>query len=62
MIGGKETSNANAAANIITTEIDPFTGRKVKKVLRIKSANQRKGETVLKEEGMIDLGDLFRVK
>ena len=62
MIGGKESSNANKSTDIITTEIDPFTGKKVKKVLRIKSSNQRKGETVLKEEGMIDLGDLFRVK
>ena len=61
-IGGQESSNSNKSTNIITTEIDPFTGKKVKKVLRIKSSNQRKGETVLQEEGMIDLGDLFRVK
>lgn len=61
-LGGFESQNSNNSAKIITTTTDPFTGEKVSKVLRIKSTNQRKGETVLREELMIDFGDLFKVK
>jgi hypothetical protein len=61
-LGGFESQNSNNSAKIITTTSDPFTGEKVSKVLRIKSTNQRKGETVLREELIFDFGDLFKVK
>ena len=61
-LGGFDSQNSNNSAKIITTTIDPFTGEKVSKVLRIKSTNQRKGETVLREEQLFDFGDLFKVK
>ena len=61
-VGGYSSQNSNSSAKIITTTTDPFTGEKTTKVLRIKSTNQRKGETVLREEQLFDFGDLFKVK
>ena len=61
-LGGQESKNTNSSAKIITTTTDPFTGEKTSQVLRIKGTNQRKGETVLREEIIIDFGDLFQVK
>ena len=37
---------------------DPFTGKKVTKVVRVKSRNQRKGETVYSEGLTLDLGEI----
>ena len=39
----------------IRMEKDPFTGESVKRTLKIKSRNQRKGETVYKEQSTNDL-------
>ena len=37
---------------------DPFTGKKITKVVRVKSRNQRKGETVYREGLTTDLGKI----
>ena len=62
-IGGQTTGGSPAAGTtIIKTTTDIFTGEKTNKVIKIKGSNQRKGETVLREELAIDLGDLFDSK
>jgi len=37
---------------------DPFTGKKITKIVRVKSRNQRKGETVYREGLTKDLGEI----
>ena len=47
-----------AGVNLVRSEKDPFTGKQRKTIIRIKSRNQRKGETVYREGINIDLGKL----
>jgi hypothetical protein len=42
----------------VRLERDPFTGKEVKKLVKIKTQNQKKGETVYREAIEKDLGDL----
>ena len=47
-----------AGVHLVRSERDPFTGKQRKTIIRIKSQNQRKGETVYREGINIDLGKL----
>jgi hypothetical protein len=55
-LGGFKTGPAGV--NLVRSEKDPFTGKQRKTIIRIKSQNQRKGETVYREGINIDLGKL----
>lgn len=46
-IGGAQSQNY---AKVIEIELDPFTGKQVKKRVFVKSRNRRSGETVLRED------------
>jgi len=55
-IGGFSASGG--AQQMLRISYDPFTGKKVTKVVRVKSRNQRKGETVYREGLTKDLGEI----
>ena len=61
--GGSATlggfSNKETGVQFVRIERDPFTGKEVKKLVKVKTQNQKKGETVYREGLEIDLGDLF---
>ena len=54
---GGHTASDNVQQMLRIT-YDPFTGKKVTKVVRVKSRNQRKGETVYSEGLTLDLGEI----
>jgi hypothetical protein len=51
-------SSSRSETTLYKVVIDPFTGKSVRKVVRVKSRNQRKGETVYRGGITIDLGRL----
>ena len=55
-IGGYSTSDE--VQQMLRIHYDPFTGQKITKVVRVKSRNQRKGETVYREGLTTDLGEI----
>ena len=55
-VGGHTASGTTQ--RMLRVSHDPFTGKKVSKVVRVKSQNQKKGETVYSEGLTIDLGKL----
>ena len=54
-IGG---ASAGPGTKTVTFTTDPFTGQQVKKTAIVRSRNSRVGETVLREEFIVDLGDI----
>ena len=55
-VGGFKASGG--VQQMLRISYDPFTGKKVTKVVRVKSRNQRKGETVYREGLTKDLGEI----
>ena len=55
-LGGYSTSDE--VQQMLRIHYDPFTGEKSTKVVRVKSRNQRKGETVYREGLTTDLGEI----
>jgi hypothetical protein len=55
-VGGFSASGSTQQMLRVTH--DPFTGKKITKVVRVKSRNQRKGETVYREGLTADLGKI----
>ena len=55
-VGGFKASGTTQ--QMLRVSHDPFTGKKVTKVVRVKSRNQRKGETVYREGLTTDLGEV----
>ena len=60
-LGGFSSSETSAASGVqyVRIEKDPFTGKEVKKMIKVKTQNQKKGETVYREGLEVDLGELF---
>jgi hypothetical protein len=52
-------SSKDTGIQFVRIERDPFTGKEIKKLVKVKTQNQKKGETVYREGLEIDLGDLF---
>tara|TARA_Y100000310_G_C20408651_1_gene680871 strand:- start:70 stop:825 length:756 start_codon:yes stop_codon:yes gene_type:complete len=61
--GGSATlggfANKETGVQFVRIERDPFTGKEIRKLVKVKTQNQKKGETVYYEGLEIDLGDLF---
>ena len=61
-VGGSATlggfASKESGVQFVRIERDPFTGKEVKRLVRVKTQNQKKGETVYHEGLEIDLGDL----
>ena len=67
--GGGSSSSKNTSAmggqdrggtmSVVRMVRDPFTGKETEQLLKIKSANQKKGETVYREGVVFDLGKLI---
>jgi hypothetical protein len=55
-LGGYAASGG--AQQMLRISHDPFTGKKITKIVRVKSRNQRKGETVYREGLTKDLGEI----
>ena len=59
--GGSATmggfSTKETGVQFVRLERDPFTGKEVKKMVKVKTQNQKKGETVYREGIEVDLGD-----
>ena len=55
-LGGYTASDA--VQQTLRISYDPFTGEKVTKIVRVKTRNQRKGETVYREGLSSDLGEI----
>ena len=55
-LGGYSTSDS--VQQTLRISHDPFTGEKVTKIVRVKTRNQRKGETVYREGLSTDLGEI----
>lgn len=51
-------SSSDSVQQTLRISYDPFTGEKVTKIVRVKTRNQRKGETVYREGLSSDLGEI----
>ena len=54
-VGGYKNSSFNASVRTVVTSRNLFTGEQTNSILRVKSTNSRKGETVYSQQQIIDI-------